>query len=247
MIAGEFASISEIARYSPDLTPIPYAMGQFEDVSIPTYFFLMEFLHIETGAPDPATISRQLADLHSRSVSPTGKFGYHMITCHGPHPQNTTWADSWSMFFARLLRQFHQRELNTNGPSNDGKYEAEMDRLITFTTPKILEPLQADGRVLIPSLVHGDLWEENCGTDLETGQPKIFDAAVFYGHNEYDLGMWRRAVIRFGRPHIRQYLQYSPPSEPKAQWDDRNRLYCVKFEIAHSIGWPASCESQRDM
>ncbi|SMY21054.1 unnamed protein product [Zymoseptoria tritici ST99CH_1A5] len=247
MIEGEFASISEIAKYTPSLTPIPHAHGQFEDASIPTYFFLMEFLNIETGAPEPATISKQLADLHARSVSPTGKFGYHMITCHGPHPQDTRWEESWAVFFARLLRQFHDREVNTNGPSKDGRYETEMDKLITSAIPEILGPLQANGRTLKPALVHGDLWEENCGKDLETGQPKIFDAAVFYGHNEYDLGMWRRELIRFGRPHIRQYLRHMPPSEPKEQWDDRSRLYCIKFEIAHSIGWPASCESQREI
>jgi len=35
------------------------------------------------------------------------------------------------------------------------------------------------------------------------------------------------------------------PSDPKDQWDDRNRLYAIKFEIAHAIGWPATSEHQR--
>ena len=247
MIEGEFASISEIAKYNPDLAPVPYACGEFKDGTIPTYFFLMEFLDIDTGAPEPGTFCKQLAEMHSSSMSPTGRFGFPTITCHGPHPQDTTWEDSWAVFFARLICQFFDREINTNGPSEDGQYEEVFEKLVTDTIPRILSPLQSDGRTLKPSLVHGDLWEENCGTELDSGQPKIFDAAVFYGHNEYDLGMWRREIIRFGRSHIRQYLKNMPPSEPKDQWDDRNRLYCIKFEIAHSIGWPATAQSQREM
>lgn len=248
MIDGEYASISEIAKYVPAFTPVPYAKGQFRDASIPTFFLLMEFLDIDTGAPDPNVFCKQLADLHTNSVSPTGQFGFHMVTCHGPHPQNTAWEQSWSVFFARLVRQFFDREIATNGKSKDGIYEAEFDALVTEAIPRLLEPLQTEGRSLKPSLVHGDLWDENAGTDLQTGQPKVYDAAVFYGHNEYDLGMWRATPsAQFSRPHFRQYLRLMPPSEPTEQWDDRNRLYAIKFDIAHSIGWPDSCESQRDM
>lgn len=161
------------------------------------YFFLMEFLEIQTGAPDPSPFCEQIAAMHRDSVSPTGKFGYHMITCHGPHPQNTAWESSWSVYFSRLLRQFFDREINTN--DHDEEYEA-MFRRLEDIIPVMLEPLQAEGRVLKPCLVHGDLWEENCGTSLEEGgQPKIFDAAVMYAHNEYDIAMWRRDIIRFGR------------------------------------------------
>jgi protein-ribulosamine 3-kinase len=122
-----------------------------------------------------------------------------------------------------------------------------MEELLTQTFPRLLEPLQANGRILKPSLVHGNLWEENCGTDMNTGQPKIFDAAVFYGHNELGIGMWRREVVHFGRAHIREYLRNFPPSEPKDQWDDRNRLYSVKYDFAHSIALPATHEGQREM
>lgn len=247
MLEGEFAALVEIAKYNPALTPIPYAYGQFRDASYPTYFLLMEFLEIDTGAPKPKNFCKQLANLHASSVSPTRKFGFHILTCQGINPQDNTWEDSWSVFFARLLRQFFERDGEANGPSSDGKFELEMEKLITQTVPKILGPLQADGRTLKPSLVHGNLWEENCGTELETGQPKIFDAAAFYGHNELEIGMWRREVVHFGRAHIREYLRNMPPSDPKDQWDDRNRLYSVKFDLSHSIALPATYEGQREM
>lgn len=164
----------------------------------------MEFLDIKTGAPDPPKFCEQLAAMHRDSVSPTGKFGFDIITCHGPHPQNTTWEASWCVFFARLLRQFFDREIDTN--DHDADYEALFKQLEAII-PKILEPLQAEGRYLKPCLIHGDLWEENTGTSLEEGgQPKIFDAAVLYAHNEYDISMWRRDICRFGRGKSRLWF-----------------------------------------
>jgi protein-ribulosamine 3-kinase len=247
MTQGECASMSELAKYFPDLVPTPYAQGLLQDASEPTYFFLMEFLDIHTGVFDPVVLCRRLALLHQSSTSPNGKFGFAITTTHGPNPQDVTWEASWSIFLARLLRQFFNREIAVNGPTEDGLYEAAFEELITFVVPALLNPLQAEGRTLTPALVHGDLWEENCGTDNNTGELKIFDAACFYGHNEYDLGMWRRDIVKIDRTCIQQYFEIVSPSEPVVQWDDRNRLYSMKFEIAHAIGWPASVASRREM
>ncbi len=111
----------------------------------------------------------------------------------------------------------------------------------------MLEPLQAEGRTLKPSLIHWDLWEENTGTDLASDQPVVFDPAVMYAHNEFELGMWRRDVVRFGKSHVRQYLRHVPPSEPFEQWDDRNRLYSIKYDLAHGIALPGTMQSQRQL
>jgi len=37
---------------------------------------------------------------------------------------------------------------------------------------------------LVPSLVHGDLWDGNASADVETGRPMIFDATPLYAHKE---------------------------------------------------------------
>jgi protein-ribulosamine 3-kinase len=247
MVEGEYASMKELAKYNPAFVPEPLSHGQFMHAPVPTYFFLMEFVNLDTGAPDPVVFCKQLAALHQESVSPTGKFGFEVITCHGPNSQDTRWDSSWSVYFARLLRQFYERDISSNGPTVDGDYEVAFEKLLSVAVPALLDPLQAHGRELKPCLVHGDLWEENCGTDLSNGQPKVFDAAVMYAHHEYDLGMWRREVIRFGRAHTRQYLKHMAPSEPRDQWDDRNRLYSIKYELAHAIALPATVDSQRSM
>ncbi|KAK5361869.1 hypothetical protein LTR20_009449 [Exophiala xenobiotica] len=245
MMEGEYNSMLEIHQCLPTFVPRPITWGRFRQAPVPTYFFLAEFVDMSTGAPDPAIFASRLSQLHKNSQSPMGKFDFHIITCHGPNWQNTQWHENWSFYFGRLLTQFFERDIEHNG--NNEEYENEFKLLKSNTIPKILEPLQSDGRVLEPRLIHGDLWEENCGTKLETGEPVVFDAASMYAHNEFELGMWRRDIVRFGKAHIRHYLKLVPPSEPREQWDDRNRLYSIKYDLAHSIALPETAESQRQL
>lgn len=51
--------------------------------------------------------------------------------------------------------------------------------------PRLLRPLETNGRKLKPSLVHGDLWCGNVGViDGDTGQAIVFDPSSFWAHNE---------------------------------------------------------------
>lgn len=245
MLEGEEESLRAMHEVIPSFVPQPYAIGKSANTSVDTYFLLMEFLELSPDLPEPAIFCERLADLHRRSVSPTGMFGFPVITCQGPHDQNTEWTDNWCLFYTRLLTQYFDTEIENNGPSE--KYQETFALLKKEVIPQILEPLQAGGRELKPSLLHGDLWEGNCSTNLETGEPVTYDAASFYGHNELDLAMWRRDISRFSKSYFRHYLRCMPPSEPKEQWDDRNRLYAITYEIAHSNAWPASCLDQREM
>ena len=187
----------------------------------------------------------RLAELHTTSQSPKCKFGFHLTTCQGPNAQNTAWHENWCFYFTRLLEQFFYREIASNGA--DEEYEKTFVVLKSQVIPLILNPLQADGRSLKPALIHGDLWEENTGIDLTTGDPIVFDAAAHYAHNEFELGMWRRNIVHFSKLFFREYLRYAPSSEPREQWDDRNRLYSIKYDLAHSIAFPDTCQDQRDL
>ena len=245
MMQGEFQSLSSIKNLMPDFAPQPYGWGQY--MSSPgTYFLIMEFLDLVLELPDPATFSGLVADLHRNSRSPTGQFGFHLPNCHGKIVQANTWDSSWSRYFNRLLSSFLEADMATNGPF-DPDYIPAFETLTKHVIPRLLEPLQADGRMLKPSLVHGDLWEGNVGTSAGTGKPVVFDASVFYGHHEYELGMWRRAAIAFDRPYLEHYLLHMPPSEPADEWNDRNRLYSIKFNLAHSVGWMGASDDTRRM
>ncbi|KAK5322641.1 hypothetical protein LTR20_006414 [Exophiala xenobiotica] len=229
----------------PGFVPKLQAWGKFKHSPPDTYFFLMEFIDLGSETVEPPDFCRLIAQLHQMSISPTGKFGFFQTTYQGPSPQNTTWESNWCTYFTRLLTQFFDREISQNGPQPE--YEAAYRELVSHVVPKLLEPLQSDGRVLKPCLIHGDLWEANTGLNLDTELPVVFDASAMYAHNEMELGMWRADIIRFGTPHYRQYLSHMPPSEPAEKFDDRNRLYSIKFNIAHCLGWPDSAESHRQL
>lgn len=238
MMKGEFNSMTALYSVMPSFVPEPVAWGKYKASPPDTYFFLCDFLDMDHQMPDPVDLCARLVELHRSSESPTGKFGFHVKTCHGKIVQNNNWDANWTSYFTELVTNFYEVELGINGPWQE--YEEAFKQLCEHAIPQILDPLQADGRILKPCLVHGDLWEENTGTNLKTGETVAFDAACMYAHNEYELGMWRPDHFRFGRPHFRQYLKNFPPSPPVEQWDDRNRLYSIKFNIAVMIGWPGS-------
>ncbi|KAK8039441.1 hypothetical protein PG993_007852 [Apiospora rasikravindrae] len=208
-----------------------------------TYFLIMDFLDLEIALPDPTVLGRVVADLHKNSTSPTGKFGFATPTYHGRHIQPNDWDESWSRYFARLLAIFFEIDVSVNGPWRE--YEEAFETLRARVIPRLLGPLQAGGRALKPCLVHGDLWEDNTGIAVGTGRPVLYDASAMYAHNEYELGMWRRDEIKIGISHIDAYLQHCPPSEPAHQFDDRNRLYSIKFKLTHSSGWPSLHETRK--
>ncbi|KAL8697638.1 MAG: hypothetical protein Q9224_002210 [Gallowayella concinna] len=238
MMEGEFNSMSELYKLAPSFVPRPHAWGRFKRANPVTHYFLCDFMDMENEMPDPVTFCARLAEIHINSQSPTGEFGFMVPNCHGKIVQANVWDPSWRSFFTKLLVSFLQIEIGVNGHWEE--YEQAFEVIVSTVIPHLLDPLQAGGRTLKPCLVHGDLWEENAAIDLSTGNPVVFDASAFYAHNEYELGTWRRETIKFGRSHFNQYLRHVRPSEPAEQWDDRVRLYSLKFNLAHMIGWPGA-------
>ncbi len=203
----------------------------------------MEFVELNNETLDAAAVSAKIANLHDKSASPTGMFGFHVTTFQGPCLHNNDWSRDWCFFFTRLLSGIFAQEIERNGSSPE--YEIQFGILKDTTIPRILKPLQSDGNDLKPSLIHGDLWEGNAGTSCVSGQPIIFDAGALYAHNELEAGMWRREDVRLGDQFMNHYLEHIPPSEPRIQWDDRNRLYSIKYDLAHSTARPETSQIQR--
>ena len=44
--------------------------------------------------------------------------------------------------------------------------------------------------------------------------------------------------------HKREYLRNTTVSEPADEWDDRNRIYCVKMNMVHSTHHAGSITRQ---
>ncbi len=155
--------------------------------------------------------------MHKKSRSPTGKFGFHMRTCHARIAQAVDfWDDSWcAVFTSHLSHVVDLARPILEWP----EFNAVADLVIKNVVPRLLLPLQEEGRTLKPCLVHGDCWDGNTAMDAQTGAPFIFDVCAFYAHNEYDIGNWRAPRHRLSRePYVSNYkdhFEVSPPGMNK--------------------------------
>lgn len=227
MMEGEFHSMTALYTTLPEFFPEPYAWGKFsQNQGRPTYFFLCNFIEMSNDIPDPTELCRKVAELHKRSVSPTGMFGFHTTTCQGNLPQATNlWDPSWESYFRKMLTNAMNLNTEHNGTWND--LEEVVEKVKTIVLPKLLGPLESEGRSIKPSLIHGDLWDGNVGIAYETGEIYAFDAGAYYAHNEMEVGMWRGEVNKVLRDkvYLKEYLSNIGVSEPVHQFDDRSRLY----------------------
>ena len=81
--------------------------------------------------------------------------------------------------------------------------------------------------------------------DMTTGQAFVFDVCSFYGHNEYDTGNWRAPRHRLSsKAYIKEYKKRFPVSQPEDDWDARNLLYSLTFNIGNTIYIPGSSQRQ---
>ena len=101
MCEGEFESLKAMHAVVPTFIPIVYAWGPLKKG--PGYFLLAEFREVGQQPPDPPKLTMRLAELHKNSESPTGKFGFHVTTCHGNLPQYVGWEESWTVMFSKIL------------------------------------------------------------------------------------------------------------------------------------------------
>ena len=246
MIEGEFESLRAIHQVSPTLVPYPHAWGKYEtplsSSGSDVYFLLEEFREIgHQPAVPPHAFTARMADLHRKSVSPTGKFGFHITTCHATVPQLTdVWEDSWAVLYRKQLAHVVELDRAKNGASWP-EFHRLCDLVLDKVVPRLLEPLESDGRSIKPCLVQGDLWDENTATDKGTGEAFVFDPCSFYAHNEYELGNWRAPRHRLSaKAYVESYKEHFPPSEPVEEWDDRNRLYSLRYDLAAAVFHPQS-------
>ncbi|KAK8074470.1 hypothetical protein PG997_009133 [Apiospora hydei] len=147
-------------------------------------------------------------------------------------------------YFTRTTKALLELELETRGESKE--IRELMVPFFSKVIPRLLRPMETGGRSIRPALIHGDLWHGNASTDGETGLPIIFDAASFYAHNEYELGVWRQPWNEIKEPYRMRYHEHFPKSQPEADYDDRNLLYSIRVNILDSILYKDD-PSYRDM
>ncbi|MDO9063788.1 MAG: fructosamine kinase family protein [Sulfuricella sp.] len=179
MFEAEADGLREIAGAGVIRVPDPVCAGGAEDSA----FLVLEAIDFNSGdfssgrkgrADD---LGRQLAEMHRVSAA---QYGWRRDNTIGSSLQINTPADNWPEFWRdrRIGRQLALAASNGYGGALQRKGECLLARLDGFFT----------GYVPLPSLLHGDLWGGNYAFSA-TGEPVIFDPAVYYGDRETDLAM----------------------------------------------------------
>lgn len=181
MVSTEFQAMEELFKVIPEMVPKPVGWGSYESVP-DTHFFVCDYHAMSGDIPSLADFPALVAEIHKRGVSPNGKFGFPYETFGGNNPQGFPVTDTWEECFSKGMQGIFAAELQTQGPDEEIEFltKAMVDRVI----PRLIRPLETQGRKITPRLVHGDLWDGNASVDVMTGTPIIFDATPLYAHNE---------------------------------------------------------------
>lgn len=235
-VRGEYLSMLSIFNTVPSFVPQPRGHGKCLESD--GFFFFCDYKEIDHRAPDPTRLGERLSELHlkSRGNSPNGKFGSDHVPYDGKLPLLGEWDESWLSFFTKLMRLSYNHDIRANGhwQELDDVMQVVFDKLI----PRLLGPLEGN---IEPCLIHGDLWEENIGTDINTNELYIIDAAAYYAHNEKEIGIWRCDHHQMkSKEYIKQYLKHFEPDEPTEEFEDRNLLYSVQTKFMNCGHMPGT-------
>ncbi|KAI9695528.1 MAG: hypothetical protein M1820_008541 [Bogoriella megaspora] len=234
MVEGEFESMKMLHLVSPHMVPKPIGFGTYESDS-DIHFFLCEYVDLYDELPDVVDFCRSVAELHMNSMdhSPNSKFGFPVVTCNGTVQQHTEWNSSWEAFYIESLKKAFKLEEDVHGFSPE--ISEMLPDLFEKVCPRLLRPLETEGRNLRPCLIHGDLWDGNVAVHAKTGRPYIFDASAFWAHNEYELHIWKGTRYRIRKTFVKEYFNHFPISPPKDDWEDRHLLYSLRADLHSSI------------
>lgn len=185
MFQGEYESMKLINQRIPHSSPKPLGWGKCRDSD--RYFVLLSFHALHKGNPSIPRFTQALVLLHTPNEDPTysNQFGFHATTYNGTLGQDNNWSSSWEEFYVRGMRHMLKLERESAGPSDElAKLEGPfLDKVI----PRLLRPLETNGRKVTPVLLHGDLWLGNVSIQDGSEEPLMFDASAFWGHNECKL------------------------------------------------------------
>lgn len=237
MVSHEYQAMSILHKAIPEMVAEPLGWGSYQD-DPDAYFFLCRFHELSDNIPDVADFTRLVAELHKRAASPTGEFGFPLVMYGGKNPQHFPMSKTWEECFSKGMEMLFDLEEEVQGP------EEELAQLrkgfFELIIPRLLRPLETEGRTLTPRLVHGDLWDGNASVDVNTGGPMIFDALPLYAHNEYELAPWWCVRHKMKDDYINGYLKHFPRSEPADDFGDRGLAYALRFDMLSSSLYPGN-------
>jgi protein-ribulosamine 3-kinase len=176
LFAAEADGLSALAAASTIRVPRVLTAGAQDDIG----YIVMEWLELrskENGLHAAAQLGKALARQHGKLAD---QFGWSRHNFIGATPQFNSFTGDWVGFLGDRRLGFQLQLAAENG------YRGELQNL----GRRLLERLPEffTDYLPCPSLLHGDLWGGNWGV-LESGEPVIFDPAIYYGDREADIAM----------------------------------------------------------
>ncbi|MEC5321428.1 fructosamine kinase family protein [Brenneria populi subsp. brevivirga] len=168
---AEADQLALLARSHTVKVPEVYGVGSSRANS----FLLLAYLPVKPlDAHSAWCLGEQLARLHQWSDQP--QFGLDFDNDLSTTPQPNCWQRRWSSFFAEQ-RIGWQLQL----AAEKGMHFGDVDTLIERAEARLA------GHQPQPSLLHGDLWPDNCANSGNGCY--LFDPACYWGDRECDLAM----------------------------------------------------------
>jgi fructosamine-3-kinase len=176
MFEAERAGLEELGRAGA--LRVPKILGS--GVTQTHAWLALEWIRFGTrNTAAEAALGERLALQHRLQ---TAVFGWDRDNTIGRTPQRNGWLKDWIEFFRERRLRYQLELAGENGCGSELQRRGE----------RLLERLEDLFHGYRPgaSLLHGDLWGGNWGTD-DSGSPVIFDPAVYYGDRETDVAMTR--------------------------------------------------------
>lgn len=177
---GEYEATKTLYAVVPEHIPKPIGWGVCANNEARA-FFLTDFLDIDDEMPETKELAELVAKIHE-NISPTGKFGFHLTTFSGKHASDNRWCDTWEEFFTRAMKNTMDAERKVHGPNEELDHLSPL--ILTKVIPRLIRPMETNGRSITPVLLHGDLWHGNISIDKEKGSTILYDPCSLYGHHE---------------------------------------------------------------
>lgn len=231
MFEAEFTGLEEIRDAQAIRVPQPICLGTTGQHA----WLVLEYLDLATPgliAPgNSADFGRRLAQLHHQT---TPQFGWKRGNTIGSTPQINTWSDRWIAFLGEQRLGYQLRLAHKNGYAK--QLVAQGERLIAHLADFF------PGYQPVASLLHGDLWGGNAALTT-SGEPVIFDPAVYYGDREVDLAM----TELFGGFDRDFYAAYGEAWSLDPGYATRKTLYNLYHILNHANlfggAYPSQAES----
>ena len=211
VIYSEYKCLLFLDEKNISLFPKPY--GFFSNSN--GAYLICEFINFKKNN-NFFELGLMLAQFHQNTNI---NYGFFHDTYCGPTLQINSWNCDWYDFFFNTKIKY-QLDLAIKKKYVDKNYSKKVLNLLKKNKSLFLDR--------IPSLIHGDLWSGNIGTDIHN-KPRLFDPSLYYGDYEADIAM----TELFGGFDQKFYEGYNQIKKFEPGFKNRSNFYKLYHILNH--------------